>query len=156
MNPQEFIAQLLGPAQTCQRLTGIPASFTIAQAALESSWGKRAPGNNLFGIKPGPKWKGPTVLVDTHEVINGKTVRVKEPFRAYRTWGECLADRAAFFRDNPRYAACFKETTGHAWARTAARAGYATDPRYAEKLIAVMDGRKMSLFDRLPPQKVSP
>lgn len=150
MTPAEFIAAILPAAQACQRTNGIPASFTIAQAALESSWGKRAPGNNLFGIKPGPKWKGPTVLIDTHEVINGKRIAVREPFRAYRTYGECLADRAGFFRDNPRYRDCFKERTGHAWARAAAKAGYATDPQYAEKLIAVMDGRRMSQYDILP------
>lgn len=149
MKPQDFLDLIVPAAQACQRTSGIPASFTIAQAALESSWGERAPGCNLFGIKPGPRWAGPTVDVPTHEVLNGVRVAITDKFRCYRTWGECLADRADFFRKNPRYAACFQETTGHGWARAVARAGYATDPQYAEKLIAVMDGRAMTRFDNL-------
>jgi len=154
MKPQEFLDKIAPAAQECQRNTGIPASFTLAQAALESSWGASAPGCNLFGIKPGPKWKGAVVLVNTHEVVNGKLVAVLAKFRAYKTWGECLSDRAGFFRDNPRYAACFKETTGPGWARAVARAGYATDPDYAEKLIAVMYGRRMTDYDTLPAKEM--
>lgn len=147
MKPQEFIDQIAPAAQACMRMTGIPASFTIAQAALESSWGARAPGCNLFGIKAGRSWKGPVVVFSTHEVINGKRIALEDQFRLYRDWAECLADRADFFRKNPRYAKCFEETTGPGWARAVARAGYATDPDYAEKLIAVMDGRAMTRFD---------
>jgi flagellar rod assembly protein/muramidase FlgJ len=152
MKPQDFLDMIVPAAQACQRASGIPTSFTIAQAALESSWGERAPGFNLFGIKPGPNWKGAIVPVATHEVVKGKSVAVTDNFRCYRSFGECLADRAEFFRANPRYAACFKETTGHGWARAVARAGYATDPAYADKLIAVIDGRNMTRFDAPPRQ----
>jgi len=147
MPPSAFIALLLPSAQACQRATGIPASFTIAQAALESGWGTRAPGNNLFGIKADRSWKGKTVSFDTHEVFDGKRVGMVDKFRAYATLDECLADRASFFKVNPRYAACFKETTGEGWARAVAKAGYATDPKYADTLIAVMQGRKMAQYD---------
>lgn len=149
MKPQDFLEKIVPAAQACQRATGIPASFTIAQAALESSWGERAPGCNLFGIKADKSWKGPVTVFATHEVVNGKRIAIDDQFRAYQTWGECLADRAEFFRRNPRYAACFQETTGHGWARAVAKAGYATAPDYAETLIAVMDGRAMSRFDKL-------
>lgn len=150
MKPQEFIDKIVPFAQECQRNTGIPASFTIAQSALESSWGASAPGCNLFGIKPGPKWQGPVTIVKTHEVIDGQWKAVMAQFRAYRTWGECLADRAGFFRDNPRYKDCFNETTGPGWARAVAKAKYATDPQYAAKLIAIMDGRKLTQYDNPP------
>ena len=153
VKPQAFLDQLVAPAQACQRATGIPASFTLAQAALESAWGASRLSQrafNLFGIKADRSWKGPTIWMDTAEVINSKRVIVKAPWRAYATWLECLNDRAAFFRKNPRYAACFLEDTGHGWARAVARAGYATDPEYAERLIAVMDGRNMTRFDTLP------
>lgn len=150
MPPTSFIAMLLAAAQDCQRATGIPASFTIAQAALESSWGKRVLGNNLFGIKGDRAWKGKTVDVPTHEVIKGKRVFMVDKFRAYESWAECLADRARFLKANPRYAACFRETTGEGWAHAVAAAGYATDPDYANKLIAVMRGRKMAQYDVLP------
>lgn len=147
MKPEEFIAMLLPAARECHKLTGIPASFTIAQAALESGWGEKAPGNNLFGIKPGPRWKGPIVTFSTHEYVKGVRMAVEDTFRAYPDYAACLADRAGFFRDNPRYKECFKERTGHGWALAVARAGYATDPSYAATLIRVMDGRKMSQYD---------
>ncbi|KFC61964.1 glycoside hydrolase family 73 protein [Massilia sp. LC238] len=147
MPPTSFIALLLPGAQECQRATGIPASVTIAQAALESGWGERVRGNNLFGIKADKAWKGKTVDVPTHEVIKGQRVFVVDKFRAYDGWAECVMDRARFLKANPRYAKCFRETTGEGWARAMAAAGYATDPAYADKLIAVMKGRKMSQYD---------
>lgn len=147
MAPAEFIEQLLPAAQSCQRASGVPASFTLAQAALESSWGARAPGFNLFGVKPGPSWKGSTVLVDTHEFVNGVRTPVKCAFRAYESWLHCMQDHAAFFQQNPRYKKCFFEWTGEGWARAAAAAGYATDPTYADKLIAIIRGHNLACFD---------
>lgn len=149
MNPQDFLDLIIPGAQECQRLTGIPASFTAAQAALESSWGARAPGFNLFGIKADKGWKGAVTLVATHEEVNGQRIAITDKFRCYKSYGECLVDRAGFFRDNPRYKDCFKETTGHGWARAVAKAGYATDSQYADKLIEVMDGRNMTRFDKV-------
>lgn len=154
MPPTSFIAMLLAGAQECQRATGIPASVTIAQAALESSWGERVRGNNLFGIKADKAWKGKTVDVPTHEVIKGQRMFVVDKFRAYDSWADCIMDRARFLKANPRYSKCFLETTGEGWARAMAAAGYATDPAYAEKLIAVMRGRKMAQYDI--PAKVAP
>jgi len=151
MPPSAFLALMVGPAQACQRATGIPASFTLAQAALESGWGARCPGNNLFGIKADKAWKGPTVDVATHEVVRGQRVAITDKFRAYPSWEACMVDHAAFFKANPRYAACFRETTGEGWARAVAAAGYATDPDYAKLLIDVMGnrtgGRNMAQYD---------
>jgi flagellum-specific peptidoglycan hydrolase FlgJ len=150
MKPQDFLDLLVPAAQACQRASGIPVSFTLAQAALESSWGAKAPGCNLFGIKADKSWKGAVTLVPTHEVVNGVRVAITDRFRCYMTWEEALSDRAEFFKRNPRYAKCFLEDTGHGWARAAAKAGYATDPDYAAKLIQIMDGRNMTRFDKLP------
>lgn len=147
MLPQDFIKKILPGAQACERATGVPASITIAQAALESGWGERAPGNNLFGIKADPGWKGATIAFPTTEYINGKKVPMTLKFRAYPDWAGSMTDHAAFFHANPRYHACFAETTGEGWARAVAKAGYATDPHYADTLIAVMRGRKMSQYD---------
>lgn len=152
MKPQDFLNMLVPAAQACQRASGIPASFTLAQAALESGWGAKAPGCNLFGIKADKGWKGPVVMVSTHEVINGKRVGIDDAFRCYANYDEALADRAVFFKRNPRYSKCFLETTGAGWARAVAKAGYATDPNYAESLIKVMDGRRMTQYDVLPTQ----
>ena len=148
MPPSAFIAMLLPSAQACHRQHGIPASITLAQAALESGWGVRAPGNNLFGIKADKAWKGKTVDVPTHEFVAGRRVAMVARFRAYATLGDSILDRATFLRANERYADCFREATGEAWARALQRAGYATDPKYADTLIAVMRGRNMAQYDR--------
>lgn len=153
MKPQEFLDKLLPAALACQRVHGIPASFTLAQAALESSWGASKLANsgfNLFGVKADKSWRGAVTVLPTREFVNGKPVMESAKWRCYATLGECLDDRAAFFRQNKRYAACFKETTGEGWARAVAKAGYATDPQYAEKLIGVMKGRNLQRFDVLP------
>jgi flagellar protein FlgJ len=147
MTPADFLDQLMVAARTCQRTAGIPTSFTLAQAALESSWGARAPGNNLFGVKADPSWKGPTVDIATHEVVDGKPVAITAKFRAYPSWSDCLVDHAQFFLQNPRYAPCFREKTGEGWARAVAAAHYATDPGYADKLISIIRGRDLGRFD---------
>lgn len=147
MSPTEFLDQLLPAARACQCSSGIPVSFTLAQAALESSWGQRAPGFNLFGVKADKSWKGATVDVPTHEVVNGASVAVTCKFRAYASWAECMKDHADFFLVNRRYANCFREKTGEGFARAVAAAGYATDPQYADKLIAVIRGRNLARFD---------
>ncbi|MDN4036808.1 glycoside hydrolase family 73 protein [Massilia sp. YIM B02443] len=149
MPPSAFINLLLPAAQRVHREHGIPASVTIAQGALESGWGARAPGNNLFGIKADPAWKGKTVDIRTHEYVAGRRVDIVAKFRAYASIDDCIADRARFLKANPRYAPCFREVTGEAWARALQKAGYATDPKYAESLIAVMRGRNMSQYDNL-------
>lgn len=147
MTPQKFLDNILPAAQACQRATGIPASFTAAQAALESGWGARAPGFNLFGIKADKAWRGPTVDVPTHEVIKGKRVAMVDKFRAYPDWAASMVDHADFFHRNPRYSKCFAEKTGEGWARAVAAAGYATDPDYASKLISTMRARNLGRFD---------
>jgi flagellar rod assembly protein/muramidase FlgJ len=155
MKPADFFDQLLPAALACQRTSGIPASLTLAQAALESSWGTRAPGYNLFGVKADPSWKGAVTLVNTHEFIKGVNTPVVDKFRCYGSWADCLQDRVEFFLRNPRYAKCFIEKSGEGWARAVAAAGYATDPAYADKLIAIMRGRNLARFDQLE-QGVTP
>lgn len=151
MTPQEFLDKIVPAAQDCQRTSGIPASVTTAQAILESSWGKKAPGNNLFGIKADASWHGATVDFSTHEeYIKGVLTPISAKFRAYPGWRESMVDHANFLRQNPRYAACFKEKTGHGWALALQLAGYATDKAYADKLIGIMNGRNLTRFDALP------
>lgn len=151
MPPSAFISMLAGAAQACQKRTGIPASITLAQAALESSWGSRAPGNNLFGIKADRGWTGPTVDVPTHEVINGKRLAITCPFRRYSSYAESMLDHAQFLLKNQRYAPCFKEVDGKGWARQLQACGYATDPDYANKLIDIMRGRNLAFYDQVTP-----
>jgi flagellar protein FlgJ len=150
MPPTSFISMLAGAAQACQRKTGIPASITLAQAALESSWGARALGNNLFGIKADPNWTGPTVSFRTTEHLGGKDVSLTDKFRAYTSYAESMIDHGQFLLKNPRYAPCFKETTGYGWACALQAAGYATDPEYAAKLQSIIRTRNLAFYDQLP------
>jgi flagellar protein FlgJ len=139
---------LAGAAQDCQRRTGIPASVTLAQAALESSWGERARGNNLFGIKAGASWTGPTVDFLTTEHLGGKDVHLTDKFRAYPSWLDSMVDHARLLLTD-HYAACRRETTGAGWARALQAAGYATDPDYAKKLIDIMRTRNLAFYDQV-------
>lgn len=152
MPPTAFLDLLLPAARECQRLTGIPASFTLAQAALESGWGASklaVQARNLFGVKADRSWKGEILEMPTAEVVRAKRITVIAKWRLYPTWGACLLDRAKFFRDNPRYGKCWSETTGEGWARAVAAAGYATDPDYAEKLVGTIRSRNLTRFDSL-------
>jgi len=149
MPPSAFICMLAGAAQDCQRKTGIPASITLAQAALESGWGKEAAGNNLFGIKADRSWKGPTIDFRTTEHLGGQDVKLVGRFRRYDSWLASMVDHGKFLLENPRYAKCFKQIDGPGWARELQAAGYGTDPDYAKKLIEIMRGRNLAFYDQV-------
>lgn len=144
--PADFVARLADEAQRASASTGIPARYMLGQAALESGWGKReiqrADGStsyNLFGIKADKHWQGATVEVNTTEYVNGVRHRVRARFRAYGSYQEAFADYANLLRNNPRYARVLAAGgDARAFAQGLQRAGYATDPRYAEKLLRVM------------------
>jgi flagellar rod assembly protein/muramidase FlgJ len=153
MTPTDFIAAVAPGAIVTQLRTGVPAGFTIAQAALESGWGTsglaQAPANNLFGIKATVDWKGRTVDLPTHEWVCGQMVQCVAHWRAYDSWGDSLLDHAAFLTGNPRYHAAFAHTDDSAeFARAVAAAGYATDPAYADKVIATMRAHNLAQYDR--------
>ena len=154
MNPSEFIMRLTSAAVASAKATGVPASITIAQAALESAWGESGlakAGNNLFGIKADSLWRGQTLTMNTKEFIKGHWVVVPALWRKYPSWQSSIDDHAAFLKQNPRYKACFLCTTSPAFARALAQAGYATDPDYANKLIALMSKHQLQSFDGAVP-----
>lgn len=147
--PADFIAAIGPAARASMAQTKIPASFTIAQAALESSWGAHCPGMNLFGIKADPSWHGPIVTELTHEEVSGKRIEITAKFRAYANWQGSIDDHAQFFIVNPRYKPAFACTTGPQWAVAVARAGYATDSRYAAKLQSIIASHNLQSFDKV-------
>jgi flagellar protein FlgJ len=153
MKPTYFIAMIAPAAQASMLTTKVPASFVIAQAALESSWGASklaTTGFNLFGVKADASWNGATLTLPTTEYDDGKPVRVSARWRKYDSWQECLDDHAAFFHQNKRYLPAFMHCDdGEAFAKAIADAGYATDPKYADKLIATMRSHAMSKFDKV-------
>ena len=123
MKPQDFIA-LIGPAaQASARQTQIPASFTVAQAALESGWGESGltqRAKNLFGIKADRSWPGEKLTLNTREFLKGQWVVISAQWRVYPDWQACLLDHAQFLRRNKRYAACFECADGKAFAKAVA------------------------------------
>jgi flagellum-specific peptidoglycan hydrolase FlgJ len=147
MTPQDFIAAISPAAKTSALTTKIPASFTIAQAALESAWGAHCPGFNLFGIKADPSWHGPVTSQVTHEVVNGQTIEITANFRAYPDWLGSINDHAQFLLTNPRYQPAFAYTTGALFAQAVAAAGYATDPQYAAKIASIIRAHGLASLD---------
>jgi flagellar protein FlgJ len=142
-----FVQQHTEAAKAAEAATGIPAAFMIAQSAHETGWGKKeiigrdgSNSNNLFGIKAGANWTGPTVDVMTTEFIGGRAQKVVQKFRAYASHAESFADYAQLMKNSPRYqnvVAAGADAKG--FAQGLQRAGYATDPAYAEKLGRVIN-----------------
>ena len=124
-------------AQAAADDLGVPVEGILAQAALESGWGRSAPsvGNNVFGIKADTRWDGPTVSHNTVEVRDGVAVRERASFRAYDSMAESFQDFVSFLRANPRYQPVLDGAKDVAsFAQGLQRAGYATDPEYASKI----------------------
>ena len=138
----EFVQQHSDAAQAAEKASGIPAAFMVAQAAHESGWGRReirhadgSSAHNLFGIKAGANWKGPVAEVTTTEVIDGQAKKVTAKFRAYGSYAESFADYARMISTSPRYTGVMANSSDAAgFAQNLQRAGYATDPAYADKL----------------------
>ncbi|MBK1614512.1 flagellar assembly peptidoglycan hydrolase FlgJ [Rubrivivax gelatinosus] len=142
-----FVQQHGAAAEKAEQKTGIPSEFMIAQAAHETGWGRKeilhadgSPSFNLFGIKAGASWKGPVAEVRTTEYVDGKAQKVVQKFRAYASYEESFADYAKLISESPRY----RDTVAGAkdagsFAQGLQKAGYATDPAYAEKLTRVIN-----------------
>ena len=146
----DFLLRMKEHALEAGKATGIPARFLLGHAALESGWGRHeiraADGSqsfNLFGIKAGRSWNGPTVEVMTTEYVNGAPRKLLQKFRAYTSYADAFQDYASLMRGNPRYAAVLKQNDSAGFAQGLQRAGYATDPQYADKLTRVLNGARM-------------
>ncbi len=142
---QSFVDRMLPQAEHASRATGIPAQLILGQAALESGWGKHeirhadgSPSHNLFGIKAGKDWHGKTLETTTTEYHDGVASRQVERFRAYDSYAEGFQDYARLLSDKPRYAGVQGQQDAMQFAQSMQRAGYATDPRYADKLAQVI------------------
>jgi flagellar protein FlgJ len=146
-SPHQFVNQIWSLAQEASRSTGIPPHFMVAQAALETGWGKSEPrfadgrpSYNLFGLKAGKSWNGAVVESVTTEYVDGAPQRQVERFRAYGSYAEAFADYAQMLASSPRYAAVRGSQDSAAFASGLQRAGYATDPMYAAKLERIISG----------------
>ena len=145
-SPQAFVDAILPHAQAAAQKLGVPAQVLIAQSALETGWGKHLPVDaqgranyNFFGIKADSSWQGAQQTVNTLEFEGGAMVPRKATFRAYDSIASSFNDFVQFLQQNPRYSqALSAKSDPDAFARALQKAGYATDPQYADKLIAIM------------------
>ncbi|MBC2169525.1 glucosaminidase domain-containing protein [Listeria booriae] len=152
---QEFINLLAGHAQQIQDQEGILTSITLAQAILESNWGESklaTEGRNLFGIKG--EYQKDSVTMPTQEFENNEWITIDAAFRKYPTWFESLDDHAALFLkgtswDKTKYQGVIKAKDYKTAANALQKAGYATDPGYAEKLIELIEQRNLQAYDQI-------
>jgi flagellar protein FlgJ len=147
MSQADFVRTHAAAAREAAAASGIPAEFMVAQAAHESGWGRReirhadgSSANNLFGIKAGAGWSGKVATVTTTEYVGGVAQKVTAKFRAYDTPAESFRDYARLMKDSPRYGAVIANAnSAQGFAQGLQRAGYATDPGYADKLTRVIN-----------------
>ncbi len=145
----EFIGLVALGAMEADVLLGVPASVSIAQAILESGWGRSAPGNNLFGMKgEGPA--GSTVR-KVVEYRNGKRLVRRSRFRAYHDVEGSLVDHARVLSSGSRYEAARSVADDPAAYGRALQGKYASDPRYAKKLDTLRSLYALDRFDWIAP-----
>lgn len=143
MNPNTFFDLYKDWAIETQAKSGVPASITLAQAALESGYGESTlakTANNFFGIKVSSGWFGDYVLANDD--------KPNEKFRKYKTVYDSFIDHADFLVDNSRYNSLFENTNYVDWANGLSEAGYASDPNYASKLIGIIQQYGLERYDR--------
>ncbi len=149
-SPQRFVEQLMPHARKAAAKLGLSPEALLAQAALETGWGRSvihgSGGNshNLFGIKADGRWDGNRATVTTLEFEDGVAVRRKDPFRSYGSYADSFNDYVDFLRSGERYSEALANTSDpKAYFTSLQKAGYATDPRYADKIMRVLESREM-------------
>jgi flagellar protein FlgJ len=153
----QFAQSLWPEAQQAARQLGVSPVSLVAQAALETNWGRSMPraaggssSNNLFGIKAGATWSGGSVQSTTQEYDSGTASAVKAQFRSYSSAGQCFQDYVSLLQSNPRYASALGTGADtQAFATALQSGGYATDPAYATKLGAVANTLTRTLTQAL-------
>lgn len=144
--PKDFVSALIEPAKVVQEKIGVPFQVVIAQAALETGWGQKiitdkqgGSSNNLFNIKADNRWDGEHIKKDTLEFEQGAMVKKSAPFRAYQSLEESFDDYVNFLSDNDRYQNALQNTNNvEQFLHGLQKAGYATDPQYANKIMATL------------------
>lgn len=146
-SPREFVHTLWPYAEKAATELGTSPKVLLAQAALETAWGKKVASNgdtssyNFFGIKANDSWNGLRVSVPTVEYRDGVAVRSREEFRAYESLADGFEDYVSLIRGNPRYRAALDQAADPtSYVQALQSAGYATDPNYAQKITSVANG----------------
>ncbi|MDO9321919.1 MAG: flagellar assembly peptidoglycan hydrolase FlgJ [Pseudomonas sp.] len=144
-SPQEFVATMLPMAKAAAEKIGVDANYLVAQAALETGWGKSiirqqdgSSSHNLFGIKSHNSWQGESARVLTTEYVDGKPTKESASFRAYGSFEQSFNDYVSFLQNNERYDNALDSAANpKTFVRELQRAGYATDPQYANKVAQI-------------------
>ncbi|GAA0688687.1 flagellar assembly peptidoglycan hydrolase FlgJ [Marinobacterium maritimum] len=156
-SPDQFIEQLLPLAEKAAEVLGVNPSVLLAQAALETGWGKfvtrdAASGQssrNLFNIKADSRWQGEAVQVQTLEYRGGVPEKEQARFRAYDSYADSFNDYVDFLRSNSRYQQALESGTDPSrFVRELHNAGYATDPEYASKIERIFNGELLAGLGR--------
>ncbi|OWK48057.1 Peptidoglycan hydrolase FlgJ [Pseudomonas oleovorans subsp. oleovorans] len=151
-SPQEFVATMLPMAEAAAEKIGVDPRYLVAQAALETGWGKSIirtrdgeSSHNLFGIKSHGSWEGESARVLTTEYKGGKAVKEAASFRAYDSYAQSFDDYVSFLQNNGRYEKALNVTENpERFVKELQQAGYATDPQYARKISQI--ARKMQTY----------
>lgn len=145
---KNFIDDIAYEAQNLQNQTHLFASITIAQAILESDWGRSqlaTEANNLFGIKG--TYNNQSSIMPTDEVINGERITIDDSFKKYATIQESMVDHINFLK-GATYEPIKTSNNYKEAAIALQNGGYATDPNYAEKLIELIEEFQLDQYDK--------
>ena len=151
-SPSEFVATMLPMAESAAKKIGVDPHYLVAQAALETGWGKSiirqhdgSSSHNLFGIKSHGSWQGESAKVLTTEYRQGQAVKEAASFRSYDSYQQSFEDFVSFLQSNGRYEKALSSTAdADQFARELQKAGYATDPNYARKISQI--ARKLQTY----------
>ncbi len=145
-SPQEFIQEVYPHAQKAAEKLGVSPEILIAQVALETGWGKHVvegvdgeTSNNLFSIKAGSDWLGNTIRRGSKEFLNGRWGEFQSDFRAYPSIEKSFEDYVEFLQNNQRYQSALNSDSDESFINQLQNSGYATDPNYARKIIAITE-----------------
>jgi len=144
--PKDFVTALMEPAQKVQQELGVPFAVVIAQAALETGWGQKIikgtngeSSNNLFNIKADSRWAGDKITKDTLEFEQGAMIKKSEPFRTYQSLTDSVDDYIIFLSTSERYQEALQDSGNvEHFLQGLQKAGYATDPQYADKILGTL------------------
>lgn len=145
--PEDFVTALTEPAKQVERQLNIPYQVVIAQAALETGWGQKIieqgngkSSNNLFNIKADKRWDGEKAVKETLEFEQGAMVKKREPFRVYDNIMESVNDYINFLSNSDRYKDALQNSGNvEHFLHGLQKAGYATDPNYANKILGTLN-----------------
>ncbi|WP_261842435.1 flagellar assembly peptidoglycan hydrolase FlgJ [Aliamphritea ceti] len=154
-SPEAFVESLLPIAEKIADELGVDPKVLLAQAALETGWGKhviqQGNGNssyNLFNIKADSRWSGEQAQVSTLEYRDGVAQREQASFRSYNSYEESFNDYVAFLKGSPRYQDALQQAANpFTYVEELQKAGYATDPEYSNKISRIFSGELISRAD---------